>query len=209
MELIVRLLILAAYASILIELSVLHVPSVASFRSIWVADDDVTKWYSKKYQRLFRLGSPMKITLFLPPLLAVYAVFLFPISIALFDARPPLELAFEPHTAIRWIAILLIVAGRIITLTSVASMLRASSSPDSYFLQTSGLFRYSRNPGLAGMFMMFAGFWIALPSPIFLAGILIYVVYMDFKVRMEEDFLANRFGVEFRTYQEKTSRYLI
>ena len=209
MELIVRLLILAAYASILIELSVLHVPSVASFRSIWVADDDVTTWYSKKYQRLFRLGRPMKIALFLPPLLAVYAVFLFPIPIALFDVQPPLGFAFEPHTALRWTAIALILAGRIVTLITVASMTRASPSPDSCSLQTSGPFRFSRNPGLAGMFMMFAGFWIALPSLIFLAGILIYVVYMDFKVRMEEDFLANRFGAEFQTYREKTSRYLV
>jgi protein-S-isoprenylcysteine O-methyltransferase Ste14 len=151
----------------------------------------------------------MKIALFLPPLLAVYAVFLFPIPIALFDLQPPLGFAFEPHTAIRWIAIALILAGRIMTLITVASMTRADPSPDNCSLQTSGPFRFSRNPGLAGMFMMFAGFWIALPSPIFLAGILIYVVYMDFKVRMEEDFLANRFGAEFQTYREKTSRYLV
>ena len=208
MELIVRILILAAYVSILIELSVLHVPSVASFRTIWVADDDITTLYSKKYQYLFRLSRPMKTTLFLPPLLIVYAVFLFPIPIAFFNVQPPLGFAFQSNTALHWIAIALIVAGRAITLIAVVSMIRAGTSPDPRALHTGGPFRYSRNPGLAGMFVMFAGFWVALPSPIFLVGILFYVVYMDFKVRMEEDFLANKFGAEFQTYREKTSRYL-
>lgn len=209
MELIVRLLIFAAYVSILIELTILHVSSVASFRSIWAADDNVTKWYSKRYVRLFRLGKLMKLTLFLPPLLAVYAVFLFPIPIVFLDVQPPIGFVFEPNLASYWVAFALIVAGRVITLISVVSMLREESSPDSWTLNTRGLFRYSRNPGLAGMFIMFVGLWVLLPSPIFLAGVLIYFAYMDFKVRMEEDFLSNRFGAEFRTYREKTSRYLL
>jgi protein-S-isoprenylcysteine O-methyltransferase Ste14 len=208
-ELIVRLLIFAAYVSILIELTMLHVSSVASFRSIWAADDNITMWYSQKYVRLFRLGKLMKLTLFLPPLLAVYAVFLFPIPIVFLDVQPPLGFVFEPHLATNWVAFALIVAGRAITLISVVSMLREETSPDLWALNTSGLFRYSRNPGLAGMFIMFVGFWVLLPSSIFLAGILIYFAYMDFKVRMEEDFLTNRFGVKFQTYREKTSRYLL
>jgi len=208
-ELIVRYLILAAYVSILIELSILHVPSVASYRSIWAADDNITMWYSEKYVRFLRLGKLMKMTLFLPPLLVVYAVFLFPISVVFLNVRPPLGFVFEPHTSTNWVAIVFIAVGRAITLSAVVSMLRKRASPDSWALQVSGPFRYSRNPGLVGMFIMFAGFWVALPSPMFLAGILIYVVYMNFKVSMEEDFLSNRFGIEFQAYREKTSRYLL
>lgn len=208
MELIMRGLTILAYLSIVIEITLLHVPSIASFRSIWMANEDVTANYSAHYVRLFRLGRWAKTLLFLPPLVIVYAVFLYPIVLIVFDMSAPFGVLFEPGAASHVLAILLIVAGRTLTLGSVLAMRSKQAGQASSALQTSGPFRWSRNPGLLGMYLMFLGFLAVLPTPEFLAGVLVYFFYMDFKVRMEEDFLHNRFGERFEAYRARTGRYL-
>jgi protein-S-isoprenylcysteine O-methyltransferase Ste14 len=57
------------------------------------------------------------------------------------------------------------------------------------------------------MYVFVAGLWLAAPSLTMLAGIVIYVVHMHFKVRMEENFLENRFGESYVAYCRRTSRY--
>ena len=208
MSTIFRITVLVCYLSLVLELTLLHVPSIASFRSIWIANEADVCLYSDKYRGLFRLGKTVKLILFLPPLLTVYAVFLYPLSTVFIPTYQPFTPLYEPGPVTLTAAVVLAIVVRVITVSSVVSLDGIRKSTEGEGLQTSGLFVHSRNPGLVGMFVMFAGFWVALPSPIFLVGILFYVVYMDFKVRMEEDFLANKFGAEFQTYRKKTSRYL-
>ena len=56
---------------------------------------------------------------------------------------------------------------------------------------------------------MFAGFWLAMPSVLFVLGIAVYMTHMHFKVRLEEDYLCNRFGSDFVHYRDNTPRYLL
>jgi protein-S-isoprenylcysteine O-methyltransferase Ste14 len=58
------------------------------------------------------------------------------------------------------------------------------------------------------MYTFVLGLWLATPSLAMLCGILVYVVHMDFKVRLEEDFLANTVGEGYRLYERRTRRYL-
>jgi protein-S-isoprenylcysteine O-methyltransferase Ste14 len=58
------------------------------------------------------------------------------------------------------------------------------------------------------MYMFVSGLWLAAPSVAMLCGMAVYVVHMDFKVRMEEDYLGNTIGEPYRSYQQRTPRYL-
>ena len=105
--------------------------------------------------------------------------------------------------------VVLIVLGRIVTLYSVLTIRSGNRQrEESFLLHTTGLFRWSRNPGLVGMYLFIVGLWLAMPSLAMAGGIVVYVVYMDFKVHMEEDFLLNQFGQEYANYRNRTGRYL-
>jgi len=58
-----------------------------------------------------------------------------------------------------------------------------------------------------GLYIFLIGVWCAIPSIYFLAGIVFYMGYMHFKILMEEDFLANRYGDTYAQYMTKTKRY--
>lgn len=195
-----------AYASLVIELALLHVPSVASSLSIWRKPATIVAGYSPAYRNVFELSRGWKLLLFVLPLLAAYATFLYPL-LALVGAHDPFgDHAFRTGGVSAGVAGLLIVGGRTLTLSSVLS-LRGSAVDAPRPLRTGGLFRSSRNPGLVGMYLFAAGLWVAAPSFTILACMAVYVVYMDFKVRMEEDFLESRFGASYVEYRHRTGRY--
>jgi protein-S-isoprenylcysteine O-methyltransferase Ste14 len=58
------------------------------------------------------------------------------------------------------------------------------------------------------MYFFAIGLWLTTPSMAMLAAIGVYAAHMHFKVLMEEDFLANRFGQAYTDYRLRTGRYL-
>jgi protein-S-isoprenylcysteine O-methyltransferase Ste14 len=202
----VALVILLAYASLAVELTWLHVPSVASSRNLWLRPPELVAGYSRAYGAVFAWPWLKKTVLLTLPLIAAYGVYVYPL-VALWGPYDPLgDHAFRTGPFSAALAVTLIVAGRVITLASVVSIRGATPTLTSP-LHTSGPFRYSRNPGLVGMYLFVAGLWLAAPSSIMLAGIAIYIGHMHFKVRMEENFLENRFGEPYLDYCRRTSRY--
>ena len=200
--------IVVAYASLAFELTVLHVPSAASSLNIWLSPSSVQAAYSPAWRSVFGLPRSKKLTLFILPVLVVWGVHLYP-SIALLSAGDPLgDQLFSPTSATNIAAAVLIVLGRAITLASVLTLRGALRRAGGGGLAMDGLFRYSRNPGLVGMYTFVSGLWLTAPSLAMLCGVLVYVVYMDFKVRMEEDYLRNTLGEAYHAYQRRTRRYL-
>jgi protein-S-isoprenylcysteine O-methyltransferase Ste14 len=200
-------IVVVAYASLAFELTILHVPSAASSRNIWLSPPAVEAAYSPAWRRIFGFSRWRKVALFMSPVLVAWGVYLYP-SIALLGAGDPLgDHLFATTSATNLAAATLVVAGRAITLGSVLALRRGSRWTDAG-LTTDGLFRYSRNPGLVGMYTFVSGLWLAAPSLTMVCGILVYVFYMDFKVRMEEDYLGNTVGEAYRAYQRRTRRYL-
>jgi protein-S-isoprenylcysteine O-methyltransferase Ste14 len=188
---------------------VLRVPSVASSLNIWLRRQSLVTGYSARDRRLFDLAWPWKLLLFGVPLLVVYAVYAYPLLIVV--AGPDLldDYLFTPTPILESWGILLIVAGRLLALaTAIKLRQRRSREADSSSLHTSGVFRWSRNPGLVGMYVFCCGVWLTMPSATLLAGILVYIAYMDLKVRMEEDYLRNAFGTAYAGYQLRTGRYI-
>jgi protein-S-isoprenylcysteine O-methyltransferase Ste14 len=201
-------IVLLAYVSLMIELTVLHVSSVASSRTILLRAPDLEASYSPKWRNVFGLPRPTKLALFILPVLVVWGVYLYP-SIALLGAGDFLgDHLFSTTRGMNITAGALIVVGRAVTLVSVLA-LRRDGEAFGDGLTTEGPFRYSRNPGLVGMYTFVTGLWIAAPSLTMLCGILVYVVHMDVKVRMEEDYLGNTLGEVYRVYQRRTGRYLL
>jgi protein-S-isoprenylcysteine O-methyltransferase Ste14 len=197
-----------AYASLALELTILHVPSVASSRNIWLSPPAVAGAYSPSWRSVFGLSRSIKLVLFIIPVLVAWGVYLYP-SIALLVAGDPLgDQLFATTSTTEVAAAVLIVAGRATTLGSVLTLRRGCQSTTEGGLSTEGLFRYSRNPGLVGMYTFVWGLWLAAPSLTMLCGILVYVAHMHLKVRMEEDYLANTMGEAYRAYQRRTPRYL-
>jgi protein-S-isoprenylcysteine O-methyltransferase Ste14 len=204
----VVLIVLASYVSLLLELVVLRVPSVASSLNIWSPTPALVAAYSPRYRRLLDLAKPLKLLMFVVPLLVVYAVFAYPLLVAWYGADPLDDYAFTPSFATNASGVALLLAGRALALKSALTIRRDNDQAESFHLHTTGPFRWSRNPGLIGMYAFVAGLWLIAPSTAMLAGILVYVVHMDIRVRMEEDFLGNRFGPAYAEYRSRTGRYL-
>jgi protein-S-isoprenylcysteine O-methyltransferase Ste14 len=197
-----------AYASLAWELTILHVPSVASSRSIWVRPREIHEAYSPTMRRVFEWPRWMKAALLILPVLIVWCVFVYPPAAVLSGGDPLGDHLFATTGLTNAVGAMLVVAGRAITLGSVLSLRRADRHQSAGSLTTAGLFRYSRNPGLVGMYMFVSGLWLAAPSVAMLCGMVVYVVHMDFKVRMEEDYLGNTIGEPYRSYRRRTPRYL-
>jgi protein-S-isoprenylcysteine O-methyltransferase Ste14 len=201
--------LVAGYASLAIELTLLHVASVASSRGIWSAPADLVEGYSPKYRRVFGLPLPAKLLAFGLPLLIVYCVYAYPLLVLW--AGPDLldDYLFAPSAPTDLLAVALIVFGRALALRAVLALRRDNDrAGDSFRLHTAGPFRWSRNPGLLGMYLFVGGLWLTTPSTAMLLGVVLYAIYMDFKVRMEEDFLTNKFGSSYADYRLRTGRYL-
>lgn len=75
-------------------------------------------------------------------------------------------------------------------------------------LVTTGLFAMSRNPVFAGMLTMAAGLVAALPSPTMIACAVVFWAACQMQVRVEEAFLEQAFGDEYRNYRRRVRRWI-
>lgn len=206
----VALIIIVAYVSLLYELVFLKVPSVASSLQIWRKNRALVGAYSPRYRRVFEFGTLRK-TLFLSvPLLIIFYVFSFPVGVAVIAPNFVNDYLYLPSEYTDVATIVLVLLGRCITVASVLAIRKDNAQTgNSFFLHTAGPFCWSRNPGLVGMYVFALGMWLSMPSASMLIGIIVYVAHMHFRVRMEEDFLVNKFGAEYLSYLAKSPRYLL
>jgi protein-S-isoprenylcysteine O-methyltransferase Ste14 len=80
-------------------------------------------------------------------------------------------------------------------------------------LVTTGIHRYSRNPGYVGWVFVIFGLCLIGWSPsfwsvLFLIYFIITPLYFHWTVLLEEKFLANKYGNSYREYLRSTPRYL-
>ena len=76
-------------------------------------------------------------------------------------------------------------------------------------LITTGPYRWLRNPIYASMLGMLLQTGLAKSWwPLIVAGVILFVIGTEIRVRAEERLLAERFGEEFKRYKETTPAYL-
>lgn len=71
-----------------------------------------------------------------------------------------------------------------------------------------GLFGVSRNPIFLGMLVMLVGLLLILPTAATLAVTALGFVLIHIQVRLEETFLLEKYGGEYRMYQQHVRRWM-
>jgi protein-S-isoprenylcysteine O-methyltransferase Ste14 len=208
MSILIAVCIVLGYISLVLELYLLHVPSVASNRAIWSADSGIIEGYSSDFQWIFKLSKLAKLLFFFIPLLGVYFVFLLPLLIVFGQTYFSSAMLFPQTLLISVLGIILIVLGRYITIQSALTMRKSIVLKDEQFkLNTKSFFGRSRNPTQLGMYIFLCGIILCIPSLWLVLGLLYYVSYMHVKINMEENFLTKQFGKKYLDYVNNTRRY--
>jgi protein-S-isoprenylcysteine O-methyltransferase Ste14 len=70
-------------------------------------------------------------------------------------------------------------------------------------LVTGGVFRLTRHPIVCGLGLIYLGFFLALPSPLVLAGLVGYLFHQQRRLAAEEALLEKRFGHAYRDYRHR------
>lgn len=199
------LLIILIYLSLLIELTMLHVPSVASTYQLFYYSDTtidgplmkrVKNWSMWLKSLLLFVPTTISVCLYLLPLLFVF----YPNSKSWFGV---VDLDYR---ITGWIIVFF---GRFISMLSVIQIRKVNSQTNNEFnLKTRGWFGFTRNPILLGMYITYIGWLILFPNWVMGIGLLVYFLNMHFRVLLEEDFLFQKFGKRFEDYVGNTRRYI-
>jgi len=76
-------------------------------------------------------------------------------------------------------------------------------------LVTSGIYKYTRNPGYLGLAVIQLGLALMIDSPwIGVATVVAVVVTNQFVIRLEEEKLRRTFGQDYQDYLNKVRRWL-
>jgi protein-S-isoprenylcysteine O-methyltransferase Ste14 len=146
---------------------------------------------------VYILPTMLGVGLFVVPLVEVFVP-------ALFTALRPVENLQGP--ALAWTGAGMIVVGRVLTMTAMGQLRRSNAATP--FART-GLFRWSRNPGLVGMYVLYLGNSLVFPTVVSLLGFVPYVLNMHSRVLLEESHLLHRLGPTYREYLDRVPRYLL
>ena len=197
----IEFLIIAAYASLALELILVPVPSVASARSLakTTKGAGLQRWFG-----FARLYAPVILNL------VVFAIPLVQAVLRLVSGAIDRDISWPWSMGI---GALLLLGGRALTVVSALAMRRAASlrllqgSLD-VNLKTSGPFARSRNPGLLGMYLFALGILVLQPNAWFALGLIHYLWHMHRKIRIEERFLQGKYGAAYEHYLMQTRRYV-
>ncbi len=187
------------YASLFYEIFFVNIPSVASTQKIFSHTAVDPESFSGRVRQVFDWPYSKKILIFIPPLIFVYTVHLMPL-IYYFD----LFTYFNLHHSFLYLGLVLVLFGRLVSL----NFLLESNHKIDELLITKGVFKYTRNPGLVGLYISFLGLLCIYPSLFFLFSFCVYAIYMHLKILMEENYLERKFGNNYFTYKSNTRRYI-
>ncbi|MFN4027300.1 MAG: methyltransferase family protein [Flavobacterium sp.] len=198
------------YLTLAIELLFFHVPSVANTQNFFRKNKHYNTGQNKFINDIQNWSVTKKIILLAIPAVMVQLYFLLPLLYFFPLWHDSLFLLFEPNVWTDFLGLLCVVLGRVVTFGSMLYLRKENrQTGKSFTLHTGGIFRFTRNPGLDGMFLFFIGLGLLFPSILIWLGLIFYIYYMVFRVRIEEAFLQDIFKDEFVNYQKQTNRFLL
>ena len=191
----------AAYATLLLELTVFPIPSEAS---TWQLLAPETKSQGTELDRAQRRSLAGKLLGYALPTVVGVVAYLLPLAVILVPAWRA-TLCWTTHPAAMFGGMVAIVVGRLLTFGSVLQLRgrrRHGGGPPG------GLFRWSRNPGLVGMYLGYVGLTVGYSMPLLALVLPLYLWNMHRRVRLEESQLQHTLGAAWANYATHVPRYL-
>ncbi len=103
-----------------------------------------------------------------------------------------------------------LVAGNVLIAVAVFTLKRRAVFDDagqSEQLVTGGVFGFMRHPIAGGLGLLYLGFFLALPSPLLMGGLICFGWHQQRRLAAEEGLLENRFGSSYRQYRWRVGRF--
>jgi protein-S-isoprenylcysteine O-methyltransferase Ste14 len=103
-----------------------------------------------------------------------------------------------------------LVAGNVLIAAAVFTLKRRAVFDDagqSEQLVTGGVFGLMRHPIAGGLGLLYLGFFLALPSPLLMGGLICFGWHRQRRLVAEEVLLENRFGPSYRQYRCRVGRF--
>jgi len=154
--------------------------------------------------------TPQGLELKIPPLavLVITALFMWllaratPQLLVLYSARVPIAIAFELIGAA-------IVATGVIQFAKASTTVNPHTPESSARIVTTGIYRVTRNPMYAGMFLILLGWAIYLANVAAALLPFAFAAYISrFQIQPEERILLARFGNEYEDYLSAVRRWV-
>jgi len=204
LEKLVILSIVVFYLSLFVELFFYNIPSVVTTKKILNSNFVEKEYFSKSIRKYLDWPMSKKILVFVLPMLFIYVLHLLPAFLLV-------EMFYSDAFSIKvsnvgYLGIALVITGRIISHLYLNAIQKIKNERQEGFVNN-GIFKFSRNPGLLGLYISFLGFIVIKSLLLFIICFVVYVFYMHFKVKMEEDYLNNKHGEDYDGYLKKTRRY--
>ncbi|MBL9076434.1 MAG: isoprenylcysteine carboxylmethyltransferase family protein [Planctomycetes bacterium] len=199
----VDVVVLVAYATLVLELCGFPIPSEASTWQLLGSHGTGPAAPADALQQARARSLPRKLLCFLLPTALGVVAWLAPLACMVVPALAD-ALGCTRIAALQWPGAGLVALGRTITFTSVLQLRaqrRHGGAPRFWF-------RRSRNPGLLGMYVCYLGLCVVYGSPLLWAVLPLYVANMHGRVRIEEAHLAARHGAAWTDYAARVPRYL-
>jgi len=193
------------YVTLILELTVWHIPSIATSGKILMAEANLVDQYSGRFKSIFELDRTKKFIIFIIPLVFIFILHFYPLMVFydFIQENPRLSLLYY------LIASSIVLLGRLGSLVYIFKIRKQNDQiGDRFSLHTDSIFSYSRNPGLVSLYVSFIGFGLMIPSTFYFLCFAIYIAHMHFKILMEENFLSNKFGEDYSNYIKKSNRYV-
>jgi len=103
-----------------------------------------------------------------------------------------------------------LVAGNVLIAVAVFTLRRQTgfdATGQSLELITSGVFGFVQHPIVSGLGLIYLGFFLALPSPLVMGGLICFGWHQQRRLAAEEVLLENRFGPSYRHYRRRAGRF--
>jgi len=203
--------ILATYAAQIIQVCFFAVPSAGSTLEIlFKAKKDPPG--AARHPSAAAIRSRLKMFVLIAATLAVAAAALFPLAAIV---HPPVIRLLAPLTAkpaglLKTVCIVLLAADNVLTYAAAGTLrahVRFHAFGEAARLHTAGIYACIRNPITVGMALIYAGFLLALPSAVMLAGFILFLLNSEYRIRMEETYLQRAFGEQYAQYRLQVGKY--
>jgi protein-S-isoprenylcysteine O-methyltransferase Ste14 len=148
-------------------------------------------------RKLFFIG---KLSLFISFILILVQLFIVNLSL------------FEQKSIFYWICVALLGIGVMLFTLAIISLgtfsLRVGLAQEDTALRTGGIYSFSRNPMLLGLYLMALGSAIYVQNPINWILVIVALAVHHKIILAEENFLEARFGKQWIAYRNKVWRYI-